>query len=380
MRPYQEFTVEDEETGLRAYLVIQGTDKPISFGGTRVDASVTREMIVDLAENMSLKLAGHGSPVGGAKAGVRVAPEDPRLGRFLSLFAERCREPLSTTTILGKDMGAKQWMLDALYGRLGMPQLGIAQSSRRGGNCPDRISDLSGYVTHMTGKGVFWSIEQALGGAAADARVLIQGFGVVGAGVAWHVGQAGGQIVGVSDRDKAIVNGRGLDRETLLAARSDNGLLSEDQLGGVGVLVNRDDLLAQDADVLVLAAGSYVVDDQLAARIRAPVVVEAANLALTEVARHALHRKGIRVVPDVVANSSSAALVAHQIACANTLTVDALWADIERNIRERTEEVEVVSRRLGIESKTAFRLVVGHGREPEEVATRGGQCGGYRRP
>jgi glutamate dehydrogenase (NAD(P)+) len=312
-------------------------------------------MVVELADNMSMKLAVHGSPVGGAKAGLRASPDDPRLKQFLDRFAEECRELLSSTTILGKDMGAKQWMLDEIYKSLKMPQLGLARKNSRTTKCPERLCDLDGYIKHMTGKGVFWSIEQALNGALNGARVLIQGFGVVGSGVAWHLARRGASIVGVSDHDKAILNAEGIGLDTLMAAKDENGLLAEERLPLSCVITDRDDLLSQCADVLVLAAGSYVVDDDLAARIQTPLVIEAANLALMPGARNLLHANDVRVVPDVVANSSSAALVGHQIASGNTLCPQALWAEIEANIKRSTEAVYRVSKQLAVDSKTAFR-------------------------
>jgi glutamate dehydrogenase (NAD(P)+) len=358
-RGYQEIVVEDEGTGFSAYLVVDASDRDLSFGGTRIDTCVTREMVVELAQNMSLKLAGHGSPVGGAKAGLRAAPDDPRLKPFLKRFAEECRELLTSTTILGKDMGAKQWMLDEIYRSLAMPQLGLARQAGRTDRCPARPCDLDGYIENMTGKGVFWAIEQAMNGRLRGARVLIQGFGVVGSGVAWHLDRAGARIVGVSDRDKAVLAPAGVEVAALIAAKDADGLVAADRLPAACDLGARDDLLAQAADVLVLAAGSYVVDHDLAVLVQAPLVVEGANLALLPAARGVLHAKAVRVVPDVVANSASAALVGHQIASGNTLSPPALWADIEGNIRRCTDAVEKVSKDLDIDSKSAFRHLVG---------------------
>lgn len=372
MRSYREIAVEDDETGFSAYLVVDSSDKDISFGGTRIDTCVTREMVVDLAENMSLKLAGHGSPVGGAKAGLRVSPGDPRLREFLRRFAEECRELLTSTTILGKDMGAKQWMLDEIYKSLDMPQLGVARRHRHAARCPDRLFELDGYIENMTGKGVFWSIEQAVGGRLRGARVLIQGFGVVGSGVAWHLDRAGARIVGVSDSDKAVLAPHGMEVAAVIAAKDENGLVAADKLPASCGLGARDELLGQEADVLVLAAGSYVIDHNLAALIQVPLVVEGANLALMPAARSMLHAKSVRVVPDVVANSASSALVGHQIASGNTLSPPALWAEIESNIRWCTDAVERVAKELDIDSKSAFRHVVetGSRRPPQDAAGR----------
>lgn len=371
MRSYREIVIEDAATGFGAYLVVNSSDRDLSFGGTRIDLSVTRDMVAELAENMSLKLAGHGSPVGGAKAGLRASPDDPRLKQFLQRFAEECRELLTSTTILGKDMGAKQWMLDEIYRSLDMPQLGLARRHRQTTRCPERLFELDGYVGNMTGQGVFWAIEQALGGNLRGARVLIQGFGAVGSGVAWHLRRAGAAIVGVSDRSKAVLDPDGLDLDALMAAKDDDGVLAEARLPASCARAARDELLAQRADVLVLAAGSYVIDGEIAARIQASVVVEGANLAVMPPARTALHARSVRVVPDVVASSSSAALVGHQIASGNTLSPGALWAEIEANIKRNTDAVERVSKQLDIDSKTAFRRVMAaeagghpHGADP----------------
>lgn len=367
MRSYREIVVEDDSAGFEAYLVVDSSDRDISFGGTRIDMSVTRDMVVALADNMSLKLAGHGSPVGGAKAGLRASPDDPRLKQFLNQFAEACREILSSTTILGKDMGAKQWMLDEIYKSLQMPQLGLARKRSGTTKCPDRLCELDGYINNMTGRGVFWSIEQALNGALIGARVLIQGFGVVGSGVAWHLHRAGASIVGVSDCNKAVLNNDGIDLDTLMAAKDDNGLLREDKLPDSCILTKRDELLAQCADVLVLAAGSYVVDGDIAACIQTPLVVEAANLALMSDARNTLHANAVRVVPDVVANSASAALVGHQIASGNTLRPQVLWADIETNIKHSTDTVDRVSKQLDVDSKSAFQHFIDAERNPSLI-------------
>lgn len=372
MRDYQEIALADDNAGFAAYLVVDPTEKEISFGGTRIDPSVTRDMVVELAENMSLKLAGHGSPVGGAKAGLRASPDDPRLKQFLKQFAEACRETLTTTTILGKDMGAQQWMIDEIYDALQMPQLAIAQQHNPTTKCPDRLSALDGYIANMTGQGVFWSIEQAVGGDLSGVRVLIQGFGVVGSGVAWHLHCHGARIVAVSDRDKAVVGADGMDLDALLAAKREDGLVAANKLPSSCIITARDQLLTQPADLLVLAAGSYVVGGNIAAQIRAPLVVEAANLALTPTARTVLHANAVRVVPDVVANSSSAAMVGHQIASGNTISPSALWADIESKIKRNTAAVHRLSERLDIDPKSAFRRAIESDGRINEIETVGG--------
>ncbi|MCB1035840.1 MAG: Glu/Leu/Phe/Val dehydrogenase [Acidobacteria bacterium] len=367
MREPREIEVVTEDGRMAGFLVVEGSDRELSFGGMRVDPAVTRELVAELAENMSLKLAGHGSPVGGAKAGIRASPDDPRLKDFLGHFARGCGEVLGSTTVLGKDMGAKPWMLEEIYACLGMPQLEIARRRSSNGRCPERIGELDGYIPHMTGQGVFWAIDQALGAEVRGARVLIQGFGVVGAGVAWHLSRAGARIAGVSDREKAVVGPELPGLEELMAAKTDDGIVLADRLPpGPGSrpwqVVERDALLSQEAEVLVLAASSHLVDASLASGIRARVVVEGANMALRPEARAVLLERGVRVVPDVVANSASAALVGHQMAAANGLEPGPLWAAIEANIRRNTDEVHRASREQGTDPKEAFRRLAAAGR------------------
>jgi glutamate dehydrogenase/leucine dehydrogenase len=129
-------------------------------------------------------------------------------------------------------------------------------------------------------------------------------------------------------------------------------------LPGRFVVLERDELLEQDADVLVLAANSYTVNENLAARIASPLVVEGANLALFTDARVRLCERSIRVVPDLIASSSSAALVGHQMAARNTLDPDAVWASIRMSIERNTEAAHVKSKELNINSREAFRRFV----------------------
>jgi glutamate dehydrogenase (NAD(P)+) len=179
----------------------------------------------------------------------------------------------------------------------------------------------------------------------------------VGAGVAFHLRRAGARIAGVSDRDRAVLDPEGLDLEAMLAARDENGLLVPGKLPASCTSAPRDELLSQRADVLVLAAGSLLVGEAPAERIQAPVVVEGANLALTDAARARLHARSVRVVPDVVANSASAALVGHQMASGNTRAPGEVWAEIEASIKRATDVVERVSRAENVDPKRAFRHV-----------------------
>jgi glutamate dehydrogenase/leucine dehydrogenase len=240
-------------------------------------------------------------------------------------FGEQTRPLLSTLVVLGKDMGATDAVMEAIYAGAGIPQLFLGKT--RGASCPDRIGDLAGYRSHMTGLGVAWAARAAREEGIEGARVLVQGWGVVGRGSAVRMEEMGATVVGHSDVHGATVGEQALERDALL------GL---------------------EADVLVLAASSGSVDAALAKTISAPLVVEGANLALAEDARHLLYSRGIEVVPDCIASCSSACLVASQVALGNDGEPAAIWARIEAGIESSIQEARALGAQDGIPMREAF--------------------------
>lgn len=300
----------------------------LAFGGTRVSGGVTESEVVALAWNMHRKLLPVGLPTGGAKAGLKVDPQDPLLLEKARAFGEQARKLLSTTVVLGKDMGATDAVMEAIYEGAGIPQLFLGKT--RGASCPDRIRDLAGYRSHMTGLGVAWAARAARAAqqeGMEGARVLVQGWGVVGRGSAVRVEEMGATVVGHSDVHGATVGEQVLERDALL------GL---------------------EADVLVLAASTGSVSAELAKTISAPLVVEGANLALAADARQVLYARGIEVVPDCIASCSSASLVASQVALGNDGEPAEIWARIEAGIESSIQEARALGAQEGIPVREAF--------------------------
>jgi glutamate dehydrogenase (NAD(P)+) len=317
--------LECPQWGLLGWLSVASETQGLAFGGTRVSGGVTEEEVVALSWNMHHKLLPVGLPTGGAKAGLRVDPGDPMLLEKARAFGEQARPLLSTRVVLGKDMGATDEVMEAIYAGAGIPQLFLGKA--RGASCPDRIGELAGYRPHMTGLGVAWAARAAMEEGMDGARVLVQGWGVVGRGSAIRVEELGATVVGHSDVHGATVGEMPLERDALL------GL---------------------EADVLVLAASSGSVDAALAQTISAPLVVEGANLALTEDARQVLYARGIEVVPDCIASCSSASLVASQLAAGNDGEPAEIWARIEAGIEASIREARALGAQDGIPMREAF--------------------------
>ena len=325
----QIYRFEEPNLGLKGWLVVDSISQGLAFGGTRFSVDVTEDEVVELARCMSWKLAVHGTPVGGAKAGLRCDPTHPELPKFLASFGRAFQAPLRSHVLIGKDLGATNAMLDAIYRAVGVPQMHVVQARFGGQTAPNLLRELTGYQPHMTGLGIAWAV-QALKGQRLDGlRVCIQGFGAVGAGAAVRLSELGARVVGVSDAFGAYFNNDGFDIEGLQDSIHAGGQLAPEGCARA----RREDLFDMDADILVLGAASHSVTETLAARIQTPLVVEGANFGLTGGARAALKERDVLVIPDILANSSSAAMVALQMASGNQYSASQLWLRIQESMQ-----------------------------------------------
>lgn len=327
---------------IRGFVAIDATEDEacLGFGGLRIAPTVDEALVSALARCMTAKYRIHGLPIRGAKAGISATPSEGCRPEVAAAFARGASGVLSQQLIVGKDMGATDDFLDAVYDALGAPQLELARQQGFAGN-PDRVRSLTGYRKHMTGLGVAWSTDAALrwrGGSAAGARVLVQGAGRVGLGSAVRLAELGARIVGISDRRLAVAHPDGLPIGALSAAINASGDLDPARLNAPHQVLPSDDLLGLDADVLVLAADSRIVTGPLADTVRAWLLVEGANFPCTPEGEAALHAAGRLLLPDAISSSSSAALVGHQICTGNQQDPDIVWAGIEAAIRRVTHE------------------------------------------
>jgi len=299
------------------WLVLDTLRDGLAFGGTRFSPFVDEAEVKGLARAMTWKLAVHGQPVGGCKAGIRCRPSAPGVEHAVEEIARQWSRTLEEDVVLGKDMGASDALIRTLHTGLGRSQL--AAIAHKDPRCPLWLREFAGYLPHMTGQGVAWAAEAAIDNLAGR-TVAIQGAGAVGIGTAVRVIERGARVVAMSDIERAVLCDDGIPIATLTGKTG---------LAGVsGTRAPREAVLGLAVDVLVLAAGSNAIAVGDAQAIRAGCVIEAANFGLTDDARRALHAARIPTVPDIVASSSSAAFVAHQLRAAGQREPAAMWNDI----------------------------------------------------
>lgn len=274
--------------------------------GTRVRPGLTPEEIKALSLFMSVKHAVAGIPAGGGKGGIKADPSQLSEGEYERLirgFIRKLSPKGAFVDIPGADIGtgtqAMAWMLDEYEQITGFhsPAAINDKPAALGGS-------LGGF--EATGWGVAACAMEAakeLGMAPEKTRIAVQGFGQVGSIASKKLFDSGFKIVAISDIYGAVENPDGLDVGKLMDHMEKTG--SVKGFGG-GREYDGGKILETDCDILIPAAVQDVITEENAPRIRAKLIVEAANAPTTPGADDLLSSKGVVIIPDVVANSGGA--------------------------------------------------------------------------
>ncbi|OLC00377.1 MAG: hypothetical protein AUI15_07385 [Actinobacteria bacterium 13_2_20CM_2_66_6] len=307
----------DPVTGRRGYAVIDRMVNGLAGGGTRMRSGVTLDEVERLARTMSYKNGAFNLPGGGAKGGVDIDPHDPEARAVLSRYVRAMTPLYRAGWGTAEDLGVTQELLNEVFAEHGLGLTVQAMLDRSGDAAAAGARVTRGLAIKVEGIG----LADCIGGygvaeaAAACAqykgwdlngmRAVIQGFGSMGGSSARYLARLGSKIVGVSDVNGTITNPDGLDVERLLASRSSFGEIDRAALGPNDRQGPRESWLDIDADMLVPAAVGDVLTGANADRVRARMVVEAANIPTTDEAQERLVERGVVVIPDYVANGGA---------------------------------------------------------------------------
>ena len=309
-RPWRELTVSvpvrldngkvQNFTGYRVqYNAARGPYK----GGIRYHLDADIDEIRALASLMTWKTALVDIPFGGAKGGVQCNPREltsNELNRLTRRYTANIHHILGVNRdIPAPDMGTDSqtmaWMMDA-FGQIEGHSPAIVTGK------PIELGGSYGR-TAAPGRGAVYVLEEVLRHremAVQGAQVVVQGFGQVGSWIARLLPPLGFKVVAVSDIRGGVYNPKGLDVEQLLAHQKEAG--SVVRFPGAEPVTNQE-LLELPCDVLVPAAVERVITQENAPRIKARVVLEAANHPSTPAADDVFNDRGILVIPDVLANA-----------------------------------------------------------------------------
>ncbi len=277
-------------------------------GGIRYHAHVTADEVMSLASLMTWKCALAQLPFGGAKGGVACNPKvlsEGELRRITRRFVSELGDLLGPyTDIPAPDMYTDESIMALVYDTYHM--FHPRQNNRA--VVTGKPLELGGSRgrREATARGCLYAAERFLERHSVqglqsikNARVVIQGFGNVGAVAAGLFEQAGATVVAVSDSVAGIVSEHGLDLAAVHTHKSATGSV----VGAPGTeTISNEDLLALDCDILIPAALGAAINKSNAHRVSALLVVEAANGPVTPEADAILHEKSIVVLPDILAN------------------------------------------------------------------------------
>ncbi len=280
-------------------------------GGIRFHPEVNLSEVAGLAMLMTFKCSLAGLPLGGAKGGIRVDPNQLSRQEHQALMRRYTTE---INMIIGPDQDIPApdvgtdaqhmaWMMDTYSQEKGYTIPGVVTGK------PVEIGGSLGRA-ESTGRGVIYTVQHAAklmhsqgkAGPKIDASttVAVHGFGKVGAVAALEIYQLGCKILAVSDYLGAIYNKNGLNIPQVIEWMSKKGTV-------VGYPeaeeTTNEALLALNVDVLIPAAIDGVITKDNVDKVKAKIIAEGANGPVSTEALKVLEDKGVFIIPDVLCNA-----------------------------------------------------------------------------
>lgn len=284
-------------------------------GGLRYHPQVDINEVKALALWMTIKNAVVGVPFGGGKGGIEIDPKKLSPKELENLTREFARHlapsvgPLHDVPAPDVNTTSQMmdWFADEYSKAVGKKTLAVVTGKSVG-------SGGSLGREEATGLGGFYVFEQLMSKLKMDKKstIAIQGFGNVGSFLAEKLFENGYNVVALSDSKGGIYSpkGDGFNASLVKKCKSETGAMSNCYCQGdsceiakKGCLITNKELLELPVDILVPAALEGVITKDNAHKIKAKVVLEMANGPVTAQADEILDKRGILVVPDVLANA-----------------------------------------------------------------------------
>lgn len=312
-------------------------------GGLRFHPTVNELEVESLASLMTWKTALLRLPFGGAKGGIQCAPEnlsEAEIERLTKAFTVKIKE------IIGpyKDIPAPDVNTNAQI----MAWI-MSEYSEHYGFTPAVVTGKPVYLhgsagrEHATGLGVTYITEMLLHDAGLNinnCKFVIQGFGNVGYNAAKFIHERQGKIIAVSDASGGLFNPNGLDIAELKKYIDENKVLAGYPDAEE---ISNEDLILTECDVLIPAALGDVFDKNIASKVNCKFIVEGANAPTQAEADEIFNKRGIVVVPDILANAGGVVVSYFE------------WV---QNIQQLSWDVEHVDKQLHKKMQSAYDRVV----------------------
>ena len=388
------FEWKDAETEAEGWVVINSLRGGAAGGGTRMRVGLDKREVESLAKTMEVKFTVSGPAIGGAKSGINFDPRDPRkkgvLERWYKAVIPLLKNYYGTGGDLNVDEIHEVIPITENYG-LWHPQEGVLQGhySPRDNEKIHKIGQLRHGVSKVledtnyspdvsrkyvvadmiTGFGVAESVRHfydIYGGDLKGKKVIIQGWGNVGAAGAYYLAQNGAKVVGIIDRVGGLIKEEGFSFEevkSLFLSKDGNALANNNLMSFEDV---NDKIWGLGADIFLPCAASRLVQkDQLDKMIETGMEVIAcgANVPFADpeiffgaIAEHA--DKNLAIVPDFISNCGMARVFGYLMESGVEVSDEAIFEDTSNTIRVALEKCYANSTAKTNLAQTAFGIAL----------------------
>lgn len=388
-RPEIVFEWKDSETEAEGWVVINSLRGGAAGGGTRMRMGLDKREVESLAKTMEVKFTVSGPPIGGAKSGINFNPNDPRKAGVLHRWYTAVMPLLKYYYGTGGDMNVDEiheviphtedvgiWhpqegVFTGHYkptepqkvNRIGQLRQGVVKVIEDEKYTPSLAKKYT--VADMcTGYGVAEAVRHyyelwpssagatdGKGGHVKDKRVVVQGWGNVGAAAGFYLSQQGAKIVGILTREGGLINQKGFTHEEicqLVIDRKGNQLVTDQLLSFETVNKMIWDL---EFEVFIPAAASRLVTKEQVDRMIASGVevfscganVPFADPEIFFGATGLYADEKFSILPDFIANCGMARVFAYFMESEVAMDDAAVFGDISKVIRQALEKTKKVN-------------------------------------
>ncbi|WP_426432444.1 Glu/Leu/Phe/Val dehydrogenase dimerization domain-containing protein [Winogradskyella sp. HB-48] len=388
------FHWNDPETDAEGWTVINSLRGGAAGGGTRMRKGLDMNEVLSLAKTMEVKFTVSGPAIGGAKSGINFDPHDPRKKGVLERWYAAVSPLLKSYYGTGGDLNVdeihevipiteesgvwhpqegvfeghfKPTQADKIN-RIGQLRQGVIKVIENPEYSPD-VSRKYTVADMITGYGVavaakhFYELNES---SIEDKRVIVQGFGNVGAAAAFYFAQMGAKVVGVIDRVGGLINEKGFtfDEITKLYLNKNGNTLVAENLIPFDEINKK--IWSLETEVFApCAASRLVTKDQIDQMIGAglEVITCGANVPFADkeiffgpIMEHTDQK--ISLIPDFISNCGMARVFAYFMERKVQMTDEAIFNDTSAVIKKALQEVKDNNpTSIGI-SETAFEIAL----------------------
>jgi glutamate dehydrogenase/leucine dehydrogenase len=341
-------------------------------GGIRYFPEVNEDEIKTLAFLMTIKCSLVNLPLGGAKGGIKVDPKTLSEKELENLSREYVRKiydfigPNKDIPAPDVNTNAKimDWMVDE-YLKISNSKDIRLKATFTGKSVQN---DGSEGREEATGKGGEIILERFVEkrGFKKPLTVAIQGFGNVGYNLAKFLYQKGYRLVALSDSKGGIYSEEGFNPELVMECKKEKGIISDCYCVGsvcdisLGIDISNEELLELDVDILVPAALENVITKENADRVKAKIILEMANNPLTEEADEILNKKGVIIIPDILANSGGVTVSYFEMLQNlnnEKWSKEKVFEELEKYLSKAFDEVWQIKEKLNVDLRKASYIV-----------------------